>query len=281
MNQILVGLLGKGILLSKSPALHQFEAESQNLNLRYKLYDLNALDKNESDLKSLINSAEFSNITGLNITHPFKQSIIPFLDELSTNAEFIGAVNTVVFKGKKLKGYNTDFIGFRDAFKEELGDLPLNKVLILGAGGAGCAVATAMMKLGTELLLIHDIDKNKANLLENKISEKYGHERVSVIDDPVKELKFADGVINATPIGMQEYPGMPLSIDDLRAELWVADIIYFPIETELLKAARKKGCPTMNGGRMAVYQAAACFELFTGIKANKDRMLKYFEASCT
>ncbi len=279
MQSVLVGLLGEGILSSKSPLLHQSEAESQDLKLIYKLYDFAALSKTEKDLNAFLQAAELLGFSGLNITHPFKQAIIPFLDELSDDAQAINAVNTVVFKGNKKIGYNTDCLGFYDAFKAELNDVELTKVVQFGAGGAGSAVATAMLTLGVNQLMIHDTEMSRAQSLATMLNEKFGPGIASAIEDAQFEILTADGLINTTPVGMSALPGMPTAANTLRPELWVADIIYFPIETELLKTARAIGCKTMGGGKMAVYQAARSFELFTGLTANNERMILAFDAS--
>lgn len=279
MNSVLVGLLGEGILSSKSPLLHQSEAESQNLNLIYELYDFAALGKTEKDLNTFLQAAELLGFSGLNITHPFKQAIIPYLDELSKDSQSINAVNTVIFKDSKKIGYNTDYLGFRDAFNTELSDVSLTKVVQLGAGGAGSAVATAMLTLGASQLLIHDTDMNRATSLVRSLNKNFGTAKAFAIEDTHYEILTADGLINTTPVGMSVLPGMPIDANTLRPNLWVADIIYFPIETELLKMARALGCRTMGGGSMAVYQAAKAFELFTGLSANKERMLLTFKAS--
>lgn len=279
MKSVLVGLLGEGILSSRSPLLHQNEAESQDLKLIYTLYDFSALNKSEKDLDAFLQAAELLGFSGLNITHPFKQAIIPFLDELSADAQAINAVNTVVFKDNKKIGYNTDCLGFYDAFKSELNDVKLNKVVQLGAGGAGSAVATAMLSLGAKQLMIHDKEMDRALSLATMLNEKFGSGIASAIEDAQFEILTADGLINTTPVGMSALPGMPATANSLRPELWVADIIYFPRETELLKTARAIGCKTMGGGKMAVYQAARSFELFTGLTANNERMLLAFDAS--
>ncbi len=279
MNSVLVGLLGENILSSKSPLLHQSEAESQSLRLIYELYDFVALNKNKKDLNVFLNSAALLGFSGLNVTHPFKQAVIPFLDELADESQAINAVNTVIFKDNKKIGYNTDYSGFRDAFKAELLDVSVNRVVQLGAGGAGSAVSNAMLTLGVKHLMIHDKDFERASQLASKLNKTFGENKASVVTDPQNEIQSADGLINTTPIGMSGLPGMPINANTLRPDLWVSDIIYFPIETELLKKARAIGCKTMGGGRMAVYQAARAFELFTGLTANKERMLLNFEAS--
>ncbi len=183
MKSVLVGLLGESILASKSPLLHQSEAESQNLKLIYKLYDFAVLNKNEKELHAFLSSAELLGFSGLNVTHPFKQAIIPLLDELSEEARAINAVNTVVFMDNKKIGYNTDYSGFLEAFNAELNDVNLTKVVQLGAGGAGCAIATAMLTLGVSQLMIHDKNIERAISLTTQLNKSFGQGKASVIED--------------------------------------------------------------------------------------------------
>lgn len=279
MQSALLGLLGKNILASKSPQLHQTEAAAQGLQLIYKLYDFSVTGATELALEDFLKAAELLNFSGFNITHPFKQAIIPLLDELSDEARQINAVNTVVFSNNKRIGHNTDYSGFFDAFREELDGVSLNKVVQLGAGGAGSAIATAMLKLGTEHLYIHDKNMNRAHSLADNLNLLYGSGKVSAIEDSKATLKTADGLINTTPVGMTDIPGMPVAKEVLRSDMWLADIIYFPKQTELLRNAQALGCQTMSGERMAVYQAATAFELFTGLAANRKRMLVNFYAT--
>tara|TARA_R110000772_G_scaffold157669_2_gene268828 strand:- start:311 stop:1150 length:840 start_codon:yes stop_codon:yes gene_type:complete len=279
MQPSLLGLIGKNILASKSPLLHQSEAAAQGFQLIYKLYDFAVTGESTEDLEEYLRAAEVLGFSGFNITHPFKQAIIPFLDELSDEARMIHAVNTVIFRDNKRIGHNTDYSGFIDAFADELGAVPLNKVVQLGAGGAGSAIAAAMLKLGTGHLYIHDKDMHRAHALADNLNQLFGADKVSAVADSETLIQTADGLINTTPVGMSDFPGMPVSPDLLRSELWLADIIYFPPETELLSNARAAGCLTMNGERMAVYQAARAFELFTGLAADRDRMLCNLKAT--
>ena len=276
MQTISVGLIGKNILASKSPLLHQSEAKAQGIKLNYTLHDFSILNKTADDLNSFLQSAKSQHSSGFNITHPYKQSIIPFLDELSTDAKLVGAVNTVVITDAKIIGHNTDFTGFQQAFNEELANTTINKVLLLGAGGAGSAIATAMLKMGVENLIIFDTDLKRAQSLVEKVNKLTSSNKARAMTKIDNEINSVDGIINTTPVGMSNHPGMPISTKLLRQDLWIADIIYFPIETEFLAEAKKLGCKTMNGGKMAVYQAANSFEIFTGLQANKERMLKFF-----
>jgi shikimate dehydrogenase len=146
-----------------------------------------------------------------------------------------------------------------------------------GAGGAGAAVAHAALTVGVERLTVIDVERPRADRLARELCGRFGAERAASSDDSIAAVALADGLINATPVGMAKYPGMPVGAEALRPDLWVADIVYFPLETELLRAARSRGCRTMSGAGMAVFQAAAAFRLFSGREANAERMLRHFE----
>ncbi len=271
-----VGLFGQGILSSRSPWLHKQEAAAFGVSLNYTLFDFAQLGKDEADLPAMLSQAEADGFSGLNITFPFKQSIIPLLDSLSDGAARIGAVNTVQFIGGKRIGHNTDVIGFAESMRITLPDAALGCVLQLGAGGAGSATAQALLNLGVGQLLLVDEDKEKVSALAAKLTDQYGADRVPVSPSLPDASSRADGIVNATPMGMARYPGTALPATLLDARHWVADIVYFPLETELLRDARAKGCRVMDGRGMNVFQAAAAFDIFTGLTANRERMLQSF-----
>jgi len=272
----LVGLVGKDIQQSKSPFMHEQEARELDMLLLYQLLDLAVLKRDVDALADLLDSAELMGFAGLNITHPCKQAVIPLLHELSEEARAIGAVNTVRFAGGRRHGYNTDALGFADSFRRGLPDAPLERVVQIGAGGAGAATAYAMLSLGASHLCIVDTVPGRAAALVQNLAKAFDRTRLSVGSDAGSALLEAQGLVHATPTGMRQYPGLPLPAAALHAGLWVAEIVYFPLETELLKAARDRGCRTLDGGGMAVFQAAAAFEIFTGVAADRARMLRQF-----
>ncbi len=268
----LIGLIGAGIQASRTPAMHMLEASRQGLRYVYKLIDLDKLGVGVEALPELLNAAERLGFDGLNITHPCKQAVIPLLTELSDEARAIGAVNTVVLRNGKRSGHNTDCTGFAESFRIGLSGARLGRVVLLGAGGAGAAVAHAALALGIGHLTIFDIDTAKAEHLVTAL----GPSRVTPGTNLAEAMHAADGLIHATPTGMVQHPGLPLPATFLRPEQWVAEIVYFPLETELLRTAHRMGCRTLNGGGMAVFQAVDAFRLFTGIQPDAERMLRSF-----
>ncbi|HKQ72844.1 MAG TPA: shikimate dehydrogenase [Blastocatellia bacterium] len=275
-KSVQVGLIGAGIQASRSPQLHEGEARAAGIDCSYQLIDLAQLGVGVESLPQLLDAAQQQGFAGVNITHPCKQSVIPLLDELSEDAATIGAVNTVVFSAGKRIGHNTDCWGFAESFRRGLADVVRDQVVLLGAGGAGSAVASAALQIGVTRLVIHDVDCTRAIALAERLRARFGADRIVTVTEISSEMAAADGLIQATPIGMLGHPGLPLPIELLRPAHWVAEIVYFPLETELLKLARLLGCRTLDGSGMVVFQAAEAFRLFTGVAPDYERMLRCF-----
>ncbi len=275
-NFIKVGLIGAGIGESRSPRLHENEARACGIACSYRLIDLEQLGVGIEALPQLLEQTRQQGFAGVNITHPCKQAVIPFLDELSAEAAAIGAVNTVVFAGGRRIGHNTDCRGFAESFRRGLPGAAKGNVVLLGAGGAGSAVAHAALSLGVERLVIYDPATERAAALVANLRRHFDSQRVATTTDLANSLAQTDGLIQATPVGMRAHPGLPFLAEWLRAELWVAELVYFPLETELLKRARQLGCRTLTGGGMAVFQAAEAFRLFTDVTPDIERMLRCF-----
>jgi len=277
----LVGLIGAGIQASRTPAMHEREGAEQGLRFLYKLIDLEKLDLGGDALPELLTAAERMGFTGLNITYPCKQSVIPLLTDLSDDARALGAVNTVILRNGQRIGHNTDWWGFVESFRRGLPDVKLDRVVQLGAGGAGAAVAHAALTLGVKKLTVFDLDLSRSQQLATELASRFGNGRAIAGADLGGAMADADGLIHATPTGMAKHPGLPLPVKFLEPQLWVAEIVYLPLETELLRTAKDIGCRTMNGGGMAVFQAAEAFRLFTGITPDTERMLRHFASMWT
>lgn len=269
---ILTGLIGIDIQGSRSPAMHMGEAAAQQLCLTYELFDLGGGGEATGGLARTLDAVQSAGFAGVNITHPFKQQVIGLLDELSEEARLVGAVNTIVFRAGRRIGYNTDAYGFARGIERQLPGADLGKIVQVGAGGAGAATAVALGQLGAQQLVIIDPRRERAEQLAARVPGGIGRAGAEI----GAELVDATGLVNASPIGMEGHPGSPVSTALLHAGLWVADVVYFPLETELLRAARAIGCRTAHGGDMAVFQAARAFDLFTGRSADRDRMIANF-----
>ncbi|MFJ4143204.1 shikimate dehydrogenase [Pseudomonas sp. NPDC089734] len=277
-KSVLAGLIGSGIQASRTPSMHEHEGDAQGLRYLYRLIDLDALKLDIHALPRLLEGARTSGFTGLNITFPCKQAVIPLLDELSDEARGIGAVNTVVFKNGKRIGHNTDCLGFAAGLQRGLVDASRRHVVQMGAGGAGAAVAHALLSEGVERLSVFEVEPERAQGLVDNLNRHFGAGRAQVGLNLAAAMAEADGLVNTTPVGMAKLPGTPLPVELLRPELWVAEIIYFPLETELLKHARALGCRTLDGSTMAVFQAVKAFELFSDRPADAERMMAHFHS---
>lgn len=272
-RRTLVGLIGANIGKSLSPALHEDAFTAAGTRGHYHLMDLDQLPGRR--LEDLLLAARTAGFAGVNVTYPCKEAVVPLLDDVAPEARLIGAVNTVTIdRDGRTKGYNTDRIGFRRNFEEGLGRACVEgrTAVLVGAGGAGRAVAFALMDLGAAVVVVHDTDTARATSLVADLMLHYGASRARLSGSLGDAIGTAAGVANATPIGMAGFPGNPVPVELLRADLWVADVIYTPIETELIKAARGKGARTLTGGGMCVHQAAETFRLFTGLQADVARM---------
>ncbi|MFD3496704.1 shikimate dehydrogenase [Streptomyces sp. NPDC058676] len=275
-DSYLVGLIGSGIGPSLSPALHEREADRQGLRYLYRLIDIDTLGVPPEAVGDLVRAARDLGFDGLNITHPCKQQVIRHLDALAPQAEALGAVNTVVFgEDGRAVGHNTDVTGFAASFARGLPDAPLERVVQLGAGGAGAAVAHATLTLGAERVTVVDAMPERAATLADSLNRHFGEGRaLAATPERLADLLArADGLVHATPTGMAAHPGLPFPAALLHPGLWVAEVVYRPLQTELLRTARALGCATLDGGGMAVFQAVDAFRLFTGREPDSARML--------
>ncbi|HZM35263.1 MAG TPA: shikimate dehydrogenase [Burkholderiales bacterium] len=274
MQKLLLGLIGAGIQRSLSPALHEEEGAHHGLRVHYQIIDIEGAGAEA--LPALIRTARLIGFAGLNVTYPCKQSVIALLDGLSEDAKAIGAVNTVVRDGERLVGHNTDGSGWAWGFCRALPRADLRRVVLLGAGGAGSACADAVLRLGARDLVVVDRDHARAEDLASRLKRIFSGRTISMERDVQTALPGASGLIHATPTGMAGAPGMALPAELLRPPLWVSEVVYVPLETELLRAARRAGCEVMDGGHMTVGQAIGAFKLFTGLDADPGRMDAHF-----
>lgn len=272
-----IGLLGSGIAGTRTPRMHLAAACTAGLSYEYHLIDseVRSLPEDPAGILALLEAEGFD---GLNVTYPYKRAMLPLMDELSRAARNVGAVNTVVFRDECRSGHNTDHWGFSESLRQGLPDAPRDRVLLLGAGGAGGAVAHALLDAGVARLAVRDVNDQVAVELVALLTEHYGPHRAEVVTDVHKAADQAQGIVNASPVGMEKLPGMPLPDAAIRSDHWVADIVYFPLETELLAAARAKGCVVLPGAGMALYQAVRAFKLFTGCEPDVDQMREAFES---
>lgn len=271
-----LGLVGAGIGASLTPAMHEREGRAQGLSVAYRSIDATTHGLSAPDLPDLLRWATRLGFDGLNVTHPFKQAVVPLLDELSPAARALGAVNTVVIREGRTTGHNTDASGFVRGLASRLPGVERDRMLLLGAGGAGSAIGWAVLDAGAEHLVVADSDLGRARGLVDRLATIFGPDRVTVSADLAADLAGVDGLIHATPTGMVEHPGLPLPAGLVTPDRWVAEVVYFPLDTELVRLAREAGCRVADGGGMSVFQAVGAFELFTGVDADPERMTAHF-----
>lgn len=227
-----------------------------------------------ADLERAVRAIVPLGIRGLNVTIPHKETIIPFLDDLTDDARMIGAVNTIEVARGRLTGHNTDGRGFLRSLREETGFRPKGKtVLMVGSGGAARAVGFSLALSGAQTILLCDLDAVKAKRLGRDIENKTAA-RVKVVnpEDLEKTGQAADCVINATPLGLKPGDPLPVPRHVIRKDRLICDLIYNPIRTPLLKAARAAGADALSGIGMLLYQGVIAFEIWTGGKAPVDVM---------
>jgi quinate/shikimate dehydrogenase (NAD+) len=278
-RRMLVGLLGANIQGSMSPSLFAEAFAAAGIDGYYHLLDADRLAGRLPQLFEAIKTAGFA---GANVTFPFKQEIIPLLDAVDPGAAQVGAVNTVVFAPDgRSTGYNFDRAGWRNSFVESIGGAGAKgaTVVQIGAGGAGRAVAFALMDLGVAELVLHDLDAARANALQADLSRYYGTSHCRLAQDLQRDIAAAAGVVNATQVGMRGFPGNPVPVAALKATHWAADVIYTPMQTEFLKAAAATGARTLNGSGMCVHQAVEAFRQLTGVTPDPARLHRAFAAA--
>lgn len=273
-RSILAGLIGQGVAPSLTPPMHEREGARHGMNYVYRPIAIEPSDAEAGPLAKLLWAAQTMGFDGLNVTHPAKQTILPLLDELAPSAESVGAVNTVRFDGARTIGHNTDVTGFGSAFDASFAGSAHDLVVLVGAGGAGAAVATALAARDIADLIICDASEERALSLAERV-RPVARGAVRGVDAEALPglLPVASGVVNATPFGMAAHPGMAFDPALLVADAWVGDIVYRPTDTELLLRARARGLRTISGLGMAMGQAADAFEIFTGEPADREAMM--------
>lgn len=279
----LSGLVGRDIGYSLSPFLHEAEAAALGFDVHYQLIDAAKRQFGAPDLDALITNARRLGFSGLNVTQPYKEAVIPALDFVDPTARQLGAVNTIVFSELGSVGHNTDVYGFGAGLDQALDHPDFSRVVQFGAGGAGSATARALMERGCRRLDIVDPQGGRASRLVARLTELFpGADIASTEPDRVASaLARSTGIVNATPIGSDAHPGSPVDLDSIPAGPWVADVLYAPRRSQLLAHAEMLGSPTVNGGLMLANQAIMSFQLIFGVAPDAARMLNHADQLLT
>ena len=270
-KKLLTGLIGAPISHSASPAMHERAAEALGLRGHYQLIEVAGADA--AGLSMMLEGVRRLGFAGVNVTYPYKEAVVPLLDELAPGAAAMGAVNTVVVKDSRLTGHNTDTTGFARAVAPLLASSG-NAVAVIGAGGVGKAIAFALASLDVADIRIFDSETERAEKLAALLAQQGGARVAASVEDA---LDGATGLVNGTPVGMLPNRGMPVPAALLHDKMWVADAVYSPLITPLLAAAQAKGARIMTGRELAIYQAADAFELFTGLAPSAEVMGEAFD----
>lgn len=260
----LVGLIGSKIGRSISPAMHEAAARALGIDLRYHLIDTDVLGHGMAELPRLVEGARLLGFAGVNVTHPFKEAVIACLDAVEGPASAVGSVNTVVVRGGRLIGHNTDYTGFVSGWLRVFGAMRPGRAALIGAGGVGRAMAHGLAALGAEELRITDLDARRAEVLAVDLRAAHPAARILVAADAGAAMRGADGAVNATPVGMHAYPGIPAPAAAFQGLKWAADAVYTPLETEFIAMARRVRASAMTGQELAIGQAVDAFALFVG-----------------
>ena len=269
-KNVLLGLIGAPISHSASPAMHEAAAAALGIHCFYHLIEVAGADR--AKLHRLLEGVRDLGFAGVNVTYPYKEAVIPLLDELAPSARRVGAVNTVAVREGRLIGFNTDCSGFAKALRQSAGDVAGQSVALIGAGGVGKAIGVALAETGVRSIAIVDRDAAKARDLAATLG---GGARACA--RPEDALEGAHGLINATAVGMSPSGDLPVAPALLRPDLWVADAVYQPLWTPLLRAARDLGAKVMTGRELAIAQAVDAFEIFTGLTPSPPVLADAFD----
>ena len=261
-----IGLIGQSISASRSPSLHNMLGELKQLPVSYELQELDCSAVEAfTERLSLIREKGF---IGTNVTFPFKQIAVDSADEVNDSVKKVGSTNTLLLKDGKVCAFNTDYTGFIRGYRTRLADQAAGKVLMIGAGGVGRAVAFGLFEVGATELFITDLNVAGAEALAQSLNDA-GYKATVIAADEVADIaKGVDGLVNCTPVGHYKTPGNPLAASAFGGQKWAFDAVYTPLDTDFLKAANAAGLTIVSGFDLFFYQALDAFEIFTGVQVD-------------
>ncbi|TPJ39999.1 shikimate dehydrogenase [Mesorhizobium sp. B2-6-5] len=261
-DPVRLGLIGDNIMRSRSPDLHRLAGRLSGLDVSYDLFIPREMGK---DFDAVFDACRDAGLRGINVTYPYKEMVVSRLcihDDLTRR---IGSVNTVVFDPHGARGYNTDHTGFVAAYRAVFDDMAPGKVVLIGAGGVGKAVAFALLALGADGLTIIDRDAGKARSLAAAIATaSKGAVAASCGVDVDPAMDGAGGIVNCTPLGMHGHPGSPARPELLRGLRWAFDAVYTPVDTQFKQQAEAAGIKVLSGFELFFHQGVEAFRIFTG-----------------
>ena len=267
-----IGLIGNNISSSNAPNIHIRLAKIFQISLEYLLFDLK--DKEENYFIVLLEELRVAGFKGVNITFPFKEKVIKYVDDISMNSRNIGSANTLIFK-KKIIAQNTDYTGFLKAYNFHFGKNAPGTILVLGAGGVSRAISFALASLGAEKIFLIDKDEIKANSLSKDLSILNINCVVTKTDQIEKNLSNCDGIINCTPVGHYDFPGCPLGNLMPNNKQWIFDVVYTPAKTDFINKGEQVGAKIISGIDLFIFQAIDSFLYFTEKKENNHDLTNH------
>lgn len=271
-RKLKLGLLGNGIGKTQSKKLHELIGELYDLDATYELMDL--AQKENANIEEELNRCKKEGFDGVNVTHPYKVNAFKCVKTMEGFPKGLTSVNTVLFKDELIAD-NTDYLGFCEAYRKQYGDENPGKVLMLGAGGVGLAIAYGLCSLNVKELVVHDMNEKLASSLVEDLKSAGFNVRL-LEKSVVEEMKEADALINATPIGMFQYPGNSFPSEGFGGQKWAFDAVYTPVNTEFLQTCEKHNLVTISGFKLFLYQGIEAFKRFSGIDIDSDFVEKAF-----
>lgn len=255
-----LGLIGKSIMNSSSPDLHVRLGKLTGIPASYDLFDAN--EQPIESLDSQVRAVKAQGYRGVNVTYPYKEAALEVATTVGEGARLVGAANTLIFKDGTIQAENTDFTGFISGYRATLGERQPGRVLLVGTGGVGKAVAFGLGKLGADEVVLLDLDPRKSRRLADEL-KRAGFPASTIAADEVETIAaHCDGLVNCTPIGHEKSPGCPLPKVVLRSHQWIFDAVYVPAVTEFIAAAKAAGAQVVSGVSLFVFQGVDAFKFF-------------------
>lgn len=268
-SAIRLGLIGDNIAESEAPRLHAIAGRLCGLSLSY---DLLRPADSRRPFEAVFEHCHEAGYRGLNITYPYKEQVVRLLAAGDAAVQAMGACNTVLFEPGGPRGFNTDYSGFMAAYRKAFGDAAPGRVALAGCGGVGRAIGFALARLDAAELRLFDLDERKSVGLAGAILAAYAHARIQVSATIEDAAGGADGLANATPVGMGGIGGCPFPLALIGGQAWAFDAIYTPVDTPFMLAARAGGLTALSGYELFLYQGIDAFRYFTGRDVDEKRL---------